>query len=725
MRAVRRRGALAACAAALGLVVAAPTAARAATGDYLVGAAKVDITPPAFDAAHDEPAFAICTPVYTGLRRFRFEEPYIDSNSNGRYDFGVTNQSPPEPYCDANQNGRYDGIFLSGAIDSMATAVHDPIDARAIAISAKGHTYVVASVVAQGLFENYIEEMRQEAEKRRPIAGMVVSANHNESSPDTIGIYGSPEVGGVAGGRSGIDEYYMDWLVGRVADAATAAYDSMEPGTLFARQVPIPDGVRVRLSNNFPTTYDDENKPAAIDPKVGLLQARAGGKAVFTVMSLAAHNQEIGHSGLSSAPDPAHPDVKVPLNQQISSDWPGYFHRKLEAGGDAGMPMFLVGDNGSEEDAETVPPVGTQFPECLEPGSTTNTDGCYPQAQATGEALAAAVAGEVKKADRLPFGSMNFDRRALYVPVENNAFKAAFAAGLFGERPGYTGSTKTGPAGKDLRTFVSVLDVGPQLQLISNPGEAFPALMIGSPFGIDEVACPNRPNPRVPTWRAHAAYRFQVGLADDMIGYEIPAWSFIEPGVFTTDQCDAQGGDPKGHRHKLESEGVGPTASNAVAEGSSSLVASHGVDPAAVIRPGRFVLPDGTLTRRPNGAVGVWVADSADAKSLTPGKGVVVGLKRITGFGTTAVGSSGRMMDYDGVDQAGEGDVLTRGMVVFGCSGAPSKRYYLDVYPALSGPSKLGGVTHGTVGAGCGSGQPGVGTPGNPHTGPPLVGGED
>jgi hypothetical protein len=137
------------------------------------------------------------------------------------------------------------------------------------------------------------------------------------------------------------------------------------------------------------------------------------------------------------------------------------------------------------------------------------------------------------------------------------------------------------------------------------------------------------------------------------------------------------------------------------------------------------VLPDGTLTRRPNGAVGVWVADSADAKSLTPGKGVVVGLKGITGFGTTAVGSSGRMMDYDGVDQAGEGDVLTRGMVVFGCSGAPSKRYYLDVYPALSGPSKLGGVTHGTVGAGCGSGQPGVGTPGNPHTGPPLVGGED
>jgi hypothetical protein len=60
-------------------------------------------------------------------------------------------------------------------------------------------------------------------------------------------------------------------------------------------------------------------------------------------------------------------------------------------------------------------------------------------------------------------------------------------------------------------------------------------------------------------------------------------------------------------------------------------------------------------------------------------------------------------------------------MVVFKCSGAPAKRYYLDVYPALSGPSKLGAATKGKVDAGCGAGNPGTGTPGNPHTGPPLV----
>jgi len=705
---VRWRGALGACAATLGLVVAAPPATQAAPPTYRVGAAKVDITPPPFDKAHDEPQFATCPPL-DGRRVFRFEEPYTDANGNGRYDFGVSNGGPAEPFCDANANGRYDGIFSSGAVDAMATAVHDPIDVRAVAIGSQGHAYVVASVVAQGIFENYIEEVRKAVAQRRPaIDGVVVSANHNESSPDTVGIYGSPSIeqtGVSASARSGIDEYYMDWLVQRVADAVVAAYDSMKPGRLYARKVPIPTGLEVELSNNFPTTYDSKDKPAAIDPKVGVIQARdAAGKAVFTVMSLAAHNQEIGHSDLSSAVDPAHPDQKTPLHQQISSDWPGYFHRKLEQGGGAGMPMFLVADNGSEEDPTTVPPVG---------------DG-YEQAQATGEAFAAAVAGEAPRAQLLPFGSMRFDRRALYVPVENNAFKAAFAGGLFGERPGYTGSTKTGKTGKDLRTFVSVLDVGPALQLISNPGEAFPALMLGSPFGRSEVACPNRPNPPVPTWRAHAAFRFQVGLADDLIGYEIPPWSFIEPGVFTTDECDLHE-DQKGHRHKLESEGVGPTASRVVAEALTSVVSSHGVDPVADIRPGRFLLPDGTLTRRPDGAVGVWVAESAGATALTPGKGTIVARDGITGFGSRAVTKTGRMMDYDGIDQKGPGDVITRGMVVFACSGAPAKRYYLDVYPDLSAPTTLGAATKGKVNAGCGGGRPGEGTPGNPHTGPPLV----
>ena len=83
---------------------------------------------------------------------------------------------------------------------------------------------MVVSVVAQGIFENYIDRMRDRAPPPRPgIDDVIVSANHNESSPDTVGIYGAPPTPDTSRPRrrrrrnSGIDDYYMDYLVERVA----------------------------------------------------------------------------------------------------------------------------------------------------------------------------------------------------------------------------------------------------------------------------------------------------------------------------------------------------------------------------------------------------------------------------------------------------------------------------------------------------------------------------
>ncbi|HEX8075516.1 MAG TPA: hypothetical protein VF545_11105 [Thermoleophilaceae bacterium] len=699
-------GALFACA------LGAPAAAGAA-GAFQVGAATIDITPPRFDAAHDEPEFASCPPGLDGPRAFRFIEPYADLNGNEQYDYGdPATSSPPEPFCDANGNQRHEDMYLSGGVNSPAKSVHDPIDARAVAFSDGTNTYVVASVASQGLFdEPYIAEMRDRAQSMTRKTGspgitdMVVSANHNEGSPDSIGIYGGPQPSEElpAGARSGIDEYYMTWLDGRVAQVAADAYHGLKPATLWARQLPLPSDLQVRLSKNFPTTYDNDlpggaANPAAIDPKLGILQARAaGGKPIATIMSLAAHNQETGQENPSA----------------ISADWPGSFHPKLEALQGGGTAMFLVGDNGSEEDPDTVPVT----PIVKKP------DDYYARARKVGERFAQYVAAEAPKAVQLPFGQPDLRRRELFAPIENNIFKAAFAGGLFGRRPGYTNGQPTGGAGNELKTFVNVLDLGPQFQFITNPGEAFPALMVGSPFGIDDASCENRPNPGVPTWHAHAAFRFQVGLADDMIGYMLPPWAYIggTPGAFTTDECDLQspGEDPKGHRHKLEEEGVGPTASALVANTLTDMLDHDSPDRTAEIVPGRFVKSDGTVQKRPEGAVAVWLADKG-AGALTPGKGRLVAIEGITGFGATPIAESGRTMDFDGIDQA-ESDITTRGMVEFACDGTVAKRYYVDVFPRLSTPAKIAAATRGRIGVGCGAGIPGLGAPGNPFIGPPLV----
>jgi hypothetical protein len=292
-----------------------------------------------------------------------------------------------------------------------------------------------------------------------------------------------------------------------------------------------------------------------------------------------------------------------------------------------------------------------------------------------------------------------------FAPLENNLFKAAAAAGLFGKRQLYTDGVPTGRTGHDLKTSVATVNVGPDLQFLANPGEAFPALMLGSPWGVDEVGCPERPNPPVPTWHAYAANRFQIGLADDMIGYEEPAWSFSSvPGAFTyygppdhggpatcTDDLDDK--DSKGHQHKLETEGAGPTASNLVASHLTRLL-ERDPDPVAQVRQGRYIFRDGSLSRRPDrpaadgdgteGAVGVWLAKPGSDR-LSPGSGKIVALPGIGSFGDRRVDVSGRFMDYDGRFQESP-DVTTRGMST-GRRSAPDKRYYLKVYPALTAPS--------------------------------------
>ena len=697
------------------LLLAMPAAARADT-PWSIGAAKVDTTPPAFDAAQDlqdfpevDTARGITCPrdVYDGPRLWRFEEPYQDTDGSGDFNYpGGT----AEPFCDYDHNGRWEGIYLSGGIDQRAKFLHDPIDARAIAITgANGQTIALVSVVAQGIFENYIAEARAKAEAlagQAPhqascghIDEMVVSSNHNESSPDTVGIYGAPpDPSGNFPLNSGIDEYYMDWLEDQIASAAVGACDSRRPASLREVEFPVPAGLKQEIPGRFPTTADDRSKPTAIDDKVRVLQARDGsGNPIFTMMNLADHNQDIGHSD------------NYYESHSLSSDWPGYFHRRLEQDV-GGMAMFLVGDNGSMEDLITDPPLSTaDHPEC-------NT-GCFAQVEATGTKIADEVAARLGNAIAVPIGSVGGRRTEFCVPLENNLFRALAQAGIFGERQTYTstptgGCEPAGRAGQDVKTSVAVMDVGPDLQFIANPGEAFPALMLGGPWGIEDASCPNRENPPVPTWHASAKYRFQVGLGDDLIGYEKPPWSFLydTPGSFTPTDCTS---DPHNHSHALEDEALGPTAANLLAHKLTDLLDTD-PDPIAEIRLGRYVKADGTLTNAyvgppdhpdqgapghfPTDAVAIWLAapgsTTLDPRPGHPNSGTIVALPRIGAFGNRRVDANGDFMDFDGADQPNGSNIDTRGMLVKVSSGGVQKRYYVNVYPALTVSGSLG-AAHG------------------------------
>jgi hypothetical protein len=432
-----------------------------------------------------------------------------------------------------------------------------------------------------------------------------------------------------------------------------------------------------RISAQFPTSValSGDRRVAAVDPKMGVLQARArSGTPIFTVIEIAAHNQEMGNSGTG-----------------ISSDWPGAMEHAFDAQ-HAGVAMFLAGDNGSHEDPQTDP---TVIPGGSENHSNQVTQ--YIQAQATGARFAQIAASAAASAVQLDPGAVRLTRKQFCVPVENNGFVALAAAGEFGRRQAYVCGPSGQPiapipngsivptAGTQFRTFVSYADIGPDLQLIDNPGEAFPALMLGSPFGVEDQSC-SRPNPVVPTWYARGLFRFQVGLADDLIGYLIPAWGFASgtPGLFSNDLCYQ---DMHGHGHKLESESAGPTSANDVANELGALLARE-PDPSAHVVTGRFVLPDGSYSRWPTGAVAVLRSPSGSS-SLDPSGGLLIGAPGTAGFGGRKVDASGVFMDYDGQPQ-GTPDITTRGIMLLDRQGCVTARYYLDVFPTLDTSHPLG-----------------------------------
>src|SRR2546426_3111602 len=253
-----------------------------------------------------------------------------------------------------------------------------------------------------------------------------------------------------------------------MAHAAVAACDNRQQASLREVEFPVPAGLRQEI-HAFPT--HDQGRAVATDPKVRVLQASDGsGNPIFTMMNLADHNQDIGQSSTFEE------------SHTMSSDWPGYFHRRLEQDV-GGMAMFLAADLGSMEDLITDPAIPD--PPCF-----SGANGCYAQVEATGNTIADDVAAQLPNAKPVPVGAVSGERTEFCVPLENNLFTAAFEAGIFGQRQGYTNCQPTGRAGNEVHTSVAGLDVGADLPFIGNPGEAFPGLMLGSPSGIEDATCP-------------------------------------------------------------------------------------------------------------------------------------------------------------------------------------------------------------------------------------------
>jgi hypothetical protein len=169
-----------------------------------------------------------------------------------------------------------------------------------------------------------------------PATNILIGVTHTHSAPDC---YGFPD----AKGGSGADLKYLDWVVGRMAEAINEAADKLQPASLK-----IATGeARGKIAYNY---YAEQ----LYDPRCHVIQCLgANGQPFATLVNYAVHPEVLGpDQGILS------PDLVGPLYERIS-----------EKGGGAGI--FMSSAQGGMVTADCRGPDGKDiqtWPECVRIG---------------------------------------------------------------------------------------------------------------------------------------------------------------------------------------------------------------------------------------------------------------------------------------------------------------------------------------------------------------------
>src|SRR5262249_20241995 len=145
----------------------------------------------------------------------------------------------------------------------------------------------------------YIQRIRQKvADDGYGLDGIFISSTHDESAPDSLGLYG------VTPATSSVNDYWNDYLVGKAAQAIEDAYDRMRPATIRYSVATEPENMR-QCWSSYPFV-DDQRMP--------VLQALdTSGNAIVTLASVSQHAETLGFN--------SNPEQKT----WISADWPHFF----------------------------------------------------------------------------------------------------------------------------------------------------------------------------------------------------------------------------------------------------------------------------------------------------------------------------------------------------------------------------------------------------------------
>jgi hypothetical protein len=397
--------------------------------------------------------------------------------------------------------------------------------------------------------------------------------------------------------------------------------------------------------------------PFIDNPLMPVMQAVANdGTTIATLASVGQHTETLGFNG-----GPQHdPGTPYTLDQEklwVTADWPYWFRTALESTY-GGVGIEMAGAVGSVETPEVFSaplsrtpqrfideghPAGCRTLFDAPSGGSMAPLGYFNETRLLGQALAGAVEGALSSGSAWSASNEIWAETAnVCVPVANALFRAAAIGGTFAQRPAYlpgcrrierapvapTGQT----AGTSIQSQAAAWRIG-DAEFIGAPGEVFPFTYFRGPVGPEDMNYPQYGLPPWPLPYMHTPWRFFDGLDNDLIGYIFPRGNDAGvPGQHVVKNPTASGTDRFGCGHSDDSEAVNDRAADIVGKALVGILSRHAASPEAV-GVGRYVLPDGRLSRNPEGTTDTikctpptdttFVSDGPAAAVWAPGRGVI------------------------------------------------------------------------------------------------------